>query len=189
MGVTSPSSTRNWRVNCSGGWAWTLGRLEYRWSERRWLYWSLRFLRQQIENPVTTDPTVINRFYVNSVGVGVPGVNDETTIPEVHVELERGQFHQHSSRPKRRVSDNGAWSFEDANQRCASVSVVPRRTILSVSCGLIWPSAVPATCPRHSLTPKTTTALRAHSWGMPRRLGYEVAAGESAGRPTPPTSS
>lgn len=63
-----------------------------------------------------TEPNASNLFYVNLVGVGVPEVNDETTIPEVHVKLEREQFCQHSNCPKRCVSDNGSWTLADGFQ-------------------------------------------------------------------------
>ncbi len=63
-----------------------------------------------------TDPTAINLFYVNLEGVRAPEVNDETTIPEVHVEVQREQFHQHRIFPERCVSDNGAWTLVDCFQ-------------------------------------------------------------------------
>jgi hypothetical protein len=36
-----------------------------------------------------TDPTAINLFYVNLVGVGVRKIDDKKTIPVVHVKLDR----------------------------------------------------------------------------------------------------
>ena len=39
--------------------------------------------------PVISDPTLMNLFFVNLDGVRVLGVDDEVTIPEVHIELER----------------------------------------------------------------------------------------------------
>ena len=36
-----------------------------------------------------TDPTAMNLYFVNLEGVRVLGINDETLIPEVHIELER----------------------------------------------------------------------------------------------------
>jgi hypothetical protein len=38
---------------------------------------------------VITDPTAMNLYFVNLEGVRVLGINDETLIPEVHIELVR----------------------------------------------------------------------------------------------------
>ncbi len=36
-----------------------------------------------------TDPTAMNRFFVNLKGLRPMQIDDETVVPEVHIELER----------------------------------------------------------------------------------------------------